>query len=249
MISLRAPMPSPTAPPVGDWRVAIETARLTSLVDRREGSAQLRTIGVSLPNRQARVEFARRAIEFDDDAGDWIAKAEAKVGDAAEFAYWSCLQLYPFARDVVLGYAKALHEQGKLLDAEVQLRNAIALGTPPESVRRQLQAIASARGESCVEEVVSKFAQGLKAPINALSSPRGDAFLYPDLHTIEMLYRFLSGERPGIQVVAQLQKASRTAWDLLINIVSTGEFRRANLDLMYLLNGVAQRRPCEWQVR
>jgi len=228
-----------------DWRVEIEKARLTSLVDPKQGLTRLREIGLTLPTREARVQFAKRAVEFDDDAQDWIRKGESGGLSYSEFAYWSCLQLYPFAADVVLRYAKVLLAQDKLVDAEVQLRHAVALGTSFVLVRPDLEKIALRRGETCVEVVPSKAAPGLTAPLNALSSPLGEAFLYPDLLTVNTFGRLFISRAPAIDVACRLMRTSRTAWDLLVNILPLEDFRTANLDMIYILSAPAQRKMLE----
>ena len=234
--------PSSAGSPPIDWRVEIEKARLTSLVDPAGGSARFREIGLALPGRKARVQFARRALEFDDEARRWLTSGQAETRpDYAEFAYWSFLELYPFNAEVVLSYAQAILRQDKLVDAEVQFRQAVALGAAVEAVRPCLKTIALRQGEALAEPLVSKAAPGLKAPLNALSSAMGEAFLYPDLRTIRGMFRLFAADPPHLEMVAQLQRASRTAWDLLANILATEEFRRANLDLLYLLSDRARR--------
>jgi hypothetical protein len=222
-----------------DWRVEIEKARHLALsYPPEEGYIRMRKIGASLPTRLARVNFAAEAVDFDTEASRWVQKGDGDVTlNDSEFAYMSCLQLYPYNASVAFKFARALYLQDKLFDAEANFRNALALGVSAQSVRPYLSAIAGRLGIPLIEAPQSKAFPSLTDPIHSLSTPRGDAFLYPDLTTIRALFRlFVNSLEPDTLSIVEAQRSSRTAVDLLAHIILTEDFRAANLDLVYVIS-------------
>jgi len=222
-----------------DWRVEIEKARHIALSYAPEqGYARMRKIGVSLPTRLARVSFAAEAVDFDAEASQWVQKGDDDSRlDYSEFAYWSCLQLYPFSASVAFKYARVLYLEGKLLDAEANFRNALALGVSAQSILPYLSTIAGRLGVPLVEAPQSKAFPGLTEPIDSLAATKGERLLYPDMATVKALFRvFVNSQEPDLTWIVLAQRSSRTALDLLAHIISTDEFRASNLNLIYVIS-------------
>lgn len=187
--------------------------------DRR--SSVERTLQASLQN-----EDFRRHVGAGDayrDQGRW--------GDG-EHEYWLALRLYPLHRSYRVQYGHCLKEQGKFLDAEVQYRNAIALGDLESDVVRHLRFVAEKSGRHVSAHWLQaagnfwRAAGGVPFPLAAPATQQ-DIYVLSELllgHT----------EITNIEIVRLLDRAPRQC-DIAKELIAMPGFVHANRDLVRVI--------------
>ena len=208
---------------------ALEDAR--DLLRRGRTEAALRLLR-ALPDqgrsRSEAVALAIAAAQHDPEFQELVALADAER-DArnwarAEYLYWRMLQLYPLHAGYTVQYGHCLKERGKLEDAEVVYRSALALGAPAEDVKEHIAHVHAAQG--CGEAVFPAAPTEGGQPLD----------LPPCRADVEVLFALLLQRPPRTmsETLAMLRTAA-TCREVAHRLVRHDEFPAANRDLMVLL--------------
>ncbi len=214
--------PSP-ATPLDEARDLLEQGR------EAEALRILRTLHHRSGDRAEAVTLAVGAAGLDPEFRDLVTLADQERDGhswgRAEWLYWRALQLYPLHPGYLVQYAHCLKEQGKLEDAEVNYRSALALGAAAEDVVQHIAHVHAALG--CGDAA-------FPAP-----PPRASALpldLPPSRTEVEALLALLLQRAPRSlgEVLGQLRTAA-TCREVALRLVRSEEFPAANRDLITLL--------------
>jgi hypothetical protein len=125
-----------------------------------------------------------------------------------------------------------LKEQGRLIDAELEYRNAFALGDTSSDLIRHIRYVSRAGGVEIPENIVDSVCAYWANPIDGnppLACP-------PTWRDINDLYSVLFNRNAATmeEVRAIINQAS-TISDVIVHLLKTSEFATANRDLIALL--------------
>lgn len=192
----------------------------------REGTEALRSLPAQMRNRAAAVQATLRASYVDPDFKARVAEADAARDSQdfprAEALYRRCLELYPFHYGYLTQFAHSVKEQRRFVEAEAHYRSALALGAPMGDVDEHIAFAAAMRDEPHVRH----------EPVPPAASPADEAATLEDVFLIHAL--FMHGP-PGMDRALALLRASATRRGIMLHIVGSGEFLRANGALLTLL--------------
>ena len=181
------------------------------------------------PTRDAAVARSIAAAALDPEFADLVAQADAQrdLGDwgQAEHGYWRALACYPLHAGYRVQYGHCLKEQGKLADAEVSYRSALALGAPAADLRRHIAHVHAALGAG--EAGFPSPPPG--PPATPLDTPpwRGDIE-----HLFQLLLHRPPNCRPKPCLSSRVQPSCR---GVVAELLAWPEFQRANVELLVML--------------
>lgn len=195
-----------------------------------------RWIALSLKDRKECV-----AATFRLSSQDKAFMEHIRLGDASrdsskwgegELHYWRGLSLYPLHAGYRVQYAHCLKEQGKFVDAELQYRNALALGEVQPDLIRHLRFSAEKVGRPVNGEgldTVTKFWSQAAAGGSPLDMPATER----DIVSAGDL--FLGRSAWPVAELAEIMSKAPLMSDVIAHFLQRPEFAAANRDLMLLL--------------
>ncbi|MBW6398578.1 hypothetical protein KPL78_12005 [Roseomonas sp. HJA6] len=188
----------------------------------------LRALPTLAATRAEAVTASIRAASHDPEFRELVLAADAARDGRdfarGEFLYWRCLGLYPLHHGYMTQYGHCLKEQGRLVDAELVYRSALALGGQAEDLHRHITAVAGLRGA----------APNLPAPqpqgVDPIDEP-------PTARDVTRLFALLlNGGEPANSVdVLDLLIACPRRRDVVLALLARPAFPLANHRLMALL--------------
>ncbi|MBL6457513.1 hypothetical protein JMJ55_19455 [Belnapia sp. T6] len=220
----------PEAAPPGGGRPDLALAE-TLLREGAVPAAQslLRGLPRVAASRAEGVSLTYAAACLDPEFRQHIAQADTardrRQWPEAEYGYWRALSLYPLHAGYRVQYGHALKEQGKLPDAEVAYRSALALD--PEAaadLRRHIAHVAGLLGHAEAPD---------PSPRPPAPHPLEEA---PWSEDVELAHALLLHRPPQlVEEVLPLLRTAPTRRALLLAVMGREEMARANRDLMLLL--------------
>ncbi len=209
----------------------------TRNVDARSSLEQIaRQVPRVLSGRRRRVKATVRLASLDSKFDDAIQAGDAARdrGDWAggEFKYFQALLCYPLHYGYIVQYAHCLKEQGKWIDAEVEYRNALALGENSADLIGHIKFVEAKRGASSsratTDSIKAYWGDERRANI-PLSVPP----IKSDI--IELFRIFLQQGAPSHEEIASIMQASPSVGKVIERLVEYPSFVTANRTLIGFL--------------
>jgi len=207
------------------------------LGDRETGLALLESATRMGNSRAERVAATIAAAELDPDIQGWLAEAEVArlAGDVMRLrvAYGLALERYPAHPEMNLELGRALLGEQNYQQAEIHLRNAVALGIPVDAIHAQVgDCMRHAGVDGPVIPSIGKAASTARRRADDPRHP--DAYALPDLETIQTFQALLLDEPGGLNPLHTLraQRASANAVQLVAWFIQTDEFSYTNIEFL-----------------
>lgn len=201
-----------------------------------EGKLWLRSAPELAASRLRAFEITSRAALIDPDFSRLVALGDrhrdAREWEAGEHHYWQALNLYPHHAGYITQYAHCLKEQGKLVEAEIFYRSALAYALRPSLAvpwglsRYDIQ--------SHVEWVAGQLGyyereSGLTGD-EAASTPLGER---PTKRDIDLVFDLLYGHRlHDAGQVLDVMRMCKTIECVFLWAIEQREFSTVNRDLL-----------------
>lgn len=191
----------------------------------------LRAVPQQGTRRSEAVSLTYLAASQDSGFQDFIARADAardrQQWADAEYLYWRALALYPLHGGYMVQYGHTLKEQGKLPDAEITYRSALALGEASADLPEHIAHVAGLLGHADETAVLRR---------DATRVPRLPLDEAPSRDDIELAFALLLHRPPRlVDEILPLMRTARTRRAVFLRLLAGHEVVVANRDLMLLL--------------
>lgn len=202
-----------------------------------ELAASARALPLLLADRRAAVDATLRLAAGDRDFRRLVAIADTardhREWSVGEYNYWLGLKLYPLHSGYIVQYAHCIREQNKFLEAEIQYRNALALGEKAE-MRHYITAC-------CTERGAQVSAENLDAVFSASSGAWSRPFDFPPTSkNVQDLYDLLLGRGANFIEIADIMNLCPSILEVALRLCQSKEFRAANRRVLSLIAGVEE---------
>jgi hypothetical protein len=212
-------MPATNDPALSSQAVSAARVLVAAIPDRRLA------VGASL-------RFSAQDPEFQDLVRQGDARRDARHWGEGEHAYWRALSLYPMHSGYRVQYAHCLKEQSKFADAELQYRNALALGNAGADLTEHVHFAAGRSGRGLDPRVSAAIAAYWSS-----SAPSEDPLAAPVMSSdIPRLGELLIGRSAwSVDETCSFMHKAPLVRDVVALMLERPDFAAANRDLLAML--------------